>query len=95
MSRLTILARIVAEDGFKDDVYAELIKLIPITRAEKGCIKYVLHTDNDNPNHFVFHEHWESRELWQEHMQNKHLEEYLKVTEGKVKEFILYELTEV
>jgi quinol monooxygenase YgiN len=43
-------------------------KLIPITRAEEGCIQYDLHQDNEEPAHFLFYENWASRELWQIHM---------------------------
>ncbi|MDO6472772.1 MULTISPECIES: putative quinol monooxygenase [Flavobacteriaceae] len=93
MSKLTVVARIVAKEEKREFVKAELLKLIPITRAEKGNINYDLHQDNENPNLFLFHENWESRELWQEHMNNEHLAEYLKVTDGAVEEFILNEMT--
>lgn len=93
MSKLTIVAKIVAKEEKREFVKAELLKLIPITRAEKGNINYDLHQDNENPNLFLFHENWESRELWQEHMNNEHLAEYLKVTDGAVEEFILNEMT--
>lgn len=93
MSQLTIVAKILAKEGQREFVKAELVKLIPITRAEKGCINYDLHQDNENPNLFLFHENWESRELWQIHMNNEHLAEYLKVTEDAVKEFVLHEMT--
>ena len=47
---------------------AELEKLVPITRAEDGCLQYDLHVDNENSGFFVFYENWESRALWQTHM---------------------------
>ncbi|WP_282079182.1 putative quinol monooxygenase [Aquimarina algiphila] len=93
MSQLTIVARILVKEEKRDFVQAELLKLIPITRAEKGCVNYDLHQDNENPNLFLFHENWESRELWQVHMNNTHLAEYIKVTDGAVEEFILHEMT--
>ena len=93
MSQLTIVAKILVKEEKRDFVLAELLKLIPITRAEKGCINYDLHQDNENPNLFLFHENWESRELWQEHMGNAHLAEYMKATDGAVEEFILHEMT--
>ncbi|MBT2160537.1 putative quinol monooxygenase [Zobellia barbeyronii] len=93
MSQLTIVAKILVKEEKRDFVLAELLKLIPITRAEKGCINYDLHQDNENPNLFLFLENWESRELWQEHMGNAHLAEYMKATDGAVEEFILHEMT--
>ncbi|WP_422091330.1 putative quinol monooxygenase [Tenacibaculum ovolyticum] len=93
MNRLTIIAKIVAKEEKREFVKSELLKLISITRAEKGCINYDLHQDNENPNLFLFHENWESKELWQVHMNNEHLMEYLKVTDGAVEEFVLNEMT--
>lgn len=93
MSQLTIVASILAKEEKREFVKAELLKLIPITRAEKGCINYDLHQDNENPNLFLFHENWESRELWQVHMNNNHLAEYMKATDGAVEEFVLNEMT--
>jgi quinol monooxygenase YgiN len=89
MAQLTIVANITANADKIDLVKAELLKLINITRAEEGCINYDLHQDNENPSHFMFYENWESRELWQTHMDNQHLKDYMAATEGAVEEFIL------
>ncbi|WP_421869695.1 putative quinol monooxygenase [Motiliproteus sp.] len=95
MSQLTIVANIKAEADKIELVKAELQKLIAITRAEPGCINYDLHQDNDNPAHFLFYENWESRELWQAHMANQHLQDYLAATEGAVAEFTLNEMSRI
>jgi quinol monooxygenase YgiN len=92
MSKLTIVANIKAKADKIDLVKSELLKLIDITRAEKGCINYDLHQDNTNPAHFLFYENWESRDLWQMHMGNQHLKDYMVATEGAVEEFILNEM---
>jgi len=92
MSKLTIVARILAKEEKREFVKTELLKLINTTRAEKGCINYDLHQDNENPNIFLFHENWENRELWQEHMNNTHLADYMKATDGAVEEFVLNEM---
>ncbi len=93
MSKLTIVANIKANPDKIDLVKAELLKLIDVTRAEKGCINYDLHQDNENPAHFLFYENWESRELWQVHMNNQHLADYMAATDGAVDEFTLNEMT--
>ncbi len=95
MSKLTIVARILAKPEKRELVKSELLKLIEPTRAEKGCINYDLHQDNENENLFIFHENWESHELWQEHMNNAHLAEYVKATDGAVDEFIVHQLTQI
>jgi quinol monooxygenase YgiN len=95
MSELTIVANITAEQDQVELVKAELEKLIPITRAEAGCLRYDLHRDDEEPRHFMFFETWESRELWQEHMQAPHLAAYLEATDGAVAEFTVHELTRI
>ena len=92
---LTILAQITAAEGKADFVRTELEKLIDITRAEEGCLQYDLHVDNGNPGFFVFYENWESRELWQTHMNTPHLAAYMKATDGAVANFVLSEMTKI
>tara|TARA_R110001583_G_C5654877_1_gene409124 strand:+ start:1367 stop:1657 length:291 start_codon:yes stop_codon:yes gene_type:complete len=95
MAQLTIVANIVANEDKIELVKAELIKLIDITRTEDGCINYDLHQDNTNPAHFMFYENWETRDLWQTHMGNTHLAEYMAATDGAVTSFTLNEMTKI
>lgn len=95
MSKLTIVAKIKANPTKVELVKAELLKLIDITRAEEGCINYDLHQDNENPAYFMFYENWESRALWQTHMNAPHLAAYMSATEGAVDEFTLNEMTHI
>ena len=92
---LTILAQITAEPGKEALVRAELEKLVPITRAEAGCLQYDLHVDNENPAFFVFYENWENREFWQTHMNAPHLAAYMAATEGAVSNFVLNEMSKI
>jgi quinol monooxygenase YgiN len=93
MSKLTIVAHITARSDKIELVKAELEKLIEITRSEEGCLQYDLHQDNDKPAHFMFYENWESRELWQAHMNSQHLKNYRAATDGAVDVFTLHEMT--
>jgi quinol monooxygenase YgiN len=92
---LTILAQITAVKGKETLVRTELEKLIDVTRAEKGCVKYDLHVDNEANEVFVFYETWETRELWQTHMKAPHLVAYMAATEGAVEKFALNEMTQL
>mgnify|MGYP000049342307 FL=1 len=92
MTQLTIVANITAHIDKIDLVKTELLKLIEVTRIEPGCINYDLHQDNENPAHFMFYENWQTRELWQTHMNNQHLADYMAATEGAVAEFTLNEM---
>ena len=89
--KLTVVARILAKEDKRELVKRELLKLIESTRAEEGCINYDLHQENENL--FLFYENWASRELWQKHMGNDQLAEYMKATDGAVEEFTLNEMT--
>tara|TARA_R110001592_G_scaffold107818_3_gene301637 strand:+ start:559 stop:849 length:291 start_codon:yes stop_codon:yes gene_type:complete len=95
MSKLTIVANIIAKEDKIDLIKTELLKLIDITLAETGCINYDLHQDNENPAHFVFYENWETRELWQSHMEGKHLKDFVSNTEGALDLFTVSEMTHI
>ena len=92
---LTIVAKITARPGREALVRAELEKLVPITRAEAGCLQYDLHVDTGAPGVFLFFENWESRELWQAHMNAPHLAAYGAATEGAVADFTLNEMSKI
>ncbi len=92
---LTIVAQITAVPGKEALVRSELEKLVPITRAEAGCLQYDLHVDTSSPGFFVFYENWESRELWQTHMNAPHLASYMEATDGAVANFVLNEMTKI
>lgn len=92
---LTIVAQITAKPGQEGLVRAELEKLVPITRAEKGALQYDLHVDTENPGYFVFYENWESRDLWQTHMNAPHLAAYMAATDGAVDSFVLHEMSKI
>jgi quinol monooxygenase YgiN len=89
---LTIVARIEAKTGKIERVKTALLKLIEPTREEEGCLQYDLHQDKDNPEVFIFYENWESRVLWQNHMNNDHLKTYLLETKGAIESFTLNEM---
>lgn len=95
MATLTILANIIAKAGKVELVKTELLKLIDVTRAEEGCIDYVLHQDNQNPAHFMFYENWQTRELWQQHMNAHYMTTYGDAVEGAVESWSLNEMSNI
>ncbi|MEN8927808.1 MAG: putative quinol monooxygenase [Flavobacteriales bacterium] len=95
MEKLTVMAQIIAKEEKRDFVKSELLKLLELTRAEEGCINYMLHQDKQNPNLFVFYENWTSKELLDKHLKSAHIVAYIKNTEGCVDDFILNELQEL
>ncbi len=73
MAHLTVVATLKARPGEEEALLAMLRALIAPTRAEPGCIAYELHRSDEEPGTFLFDEVWESRPLWEAHMQSPHL----------------------
>jgi quinol monooxygenase YgiN len=95
MAHLTVVAHITAKEDQIELVKSELLKLVPPTLLEAGCVNYDLHQDNENPAHFAFHENWESFELWQQHTAGQPLKDFSAATEGAIEEMNVYQLTRI
>lgn len=95
MSKLTITGNVKVKADKVDFVKEELLKLIPITRAEEGCMQYDLHQDNEDPTYFMFFENWESKELLEKHANSQHLKDFVKSTEGCIDKFWINEMTHI
>jgi quinol monooxygenase YgiN len=95
MSKVTVVAKVVAQTDAVEAVKAELLKLVPLTRQESGCIEYTLHQDNLDPAVFLFYETWESAAALQQHIQTAHYTSYVKALDGKLKEKIVHKMTRI
>lgn len=95
MSKLTIIANIIAKPEHVELVKNELMKLIDKTRLEQGCINYDLHQDNQNPAHFVFHENWQSEADLEVHLASEHIAAYSAAVEGAIESFTLNKMTQI
>ncbi len=80
--KLTIIAHIRALDGKVAETRVFLEGLVAPTRAETGCLDYVLHQDDEHPEEFTFYENWADRAAWNAHMETPHLRE-MKQIEGR------------
>jgi quinol monooxygenase YgiN len=58
---LTLLAELKAKPGKTAELAQRLQALVAPTRAEAGCLGYVLHRSSDDPDLFVLYEQWRSR----------------------------------
>ncbi len=92
---LTIIAHIAAKEGKLALVKKEVLALVEPTKKEQGCLRYELNQDHENPNLFIFVEEWESQELWQKHMENTHLQAFVKATDGVLKKLEVYQLGQI
>ena len=92
MAKLTIVADIRVKPEHVVEIKAGLQALIAPTLAESGCLQYDLHVDNEDPNHFLFYENWESRDLWQNHMETEHIKAFQTLSDGKIAEVAQYKM---
>jgi len=95
VSKLTIVAKIVAKKDSAEAVKKELIKLIAPTRKEIGCIEYNLHQDNMYPAVFIFYETWESAAYLEQHILSEHYKSYVKALETLIEEKVVHKMTRI
>ncbi len=95
MANITIVAKIVAKTDSVEAVKAELLKLIPPTRKEDGCIEYDLHQDNLDPAVFIFYETWESAASVEKHVSTDHYRVYIKALDGMLEEKVVNKMTRI
>ena len=91
--QLTITATIIAKTEKRDFVKQALLKLIPPTLAEEGCLNYDLHQDQENPNRFFFHENWITRNHWLKHNESQHIVAHQKLTKDAITDVIIHQLS--
>lgn len=53
-----VVAHVQAKPGFEDSLRDALLKMVKVTEAEPGFIRYDLHEDTAKPGHFAFYEIW-------------------------------------
>ena len=95
MSRLTVVAKVVAKKEFVESVKSELLKLIAPTRKEDGCIDYCLHQDNEDPAVFIFYENWESEVCLARHVDSDHFKNYVSAVGSLLEEKIVNKMIRI
>lgn len=70
---LTVIAKIIVKKEKIEEAKSGLLALVAPTLKENGCIDYVLHQSNDNPQIFFFYENWTDRESLENHLANEHV----------------------
>jgi quinol monooxygenase YgiN len=70
---LTVIAKILVKPEKIEEAKSSLMGLIAPTLEENGCIDYVLHQSNDEPQLFFFYENWTDRESLENHLANEHV----------------------
>lgn len=93
MTKITIVAKVVAKKDAVEAVKNELLKLIVPTRKESGCIEYRLHQDNQDPAVFLFYETWEDAVSLEKHINSDHYKNYVRAVNGMIMEKVVNKMT--
>lgn len=93
MSKVTVVAKVVAKRESAEVVRRELLGLIAPTRNEEGCIEYRLHRDDRDPAVFIFYETWESEARLAAHMESAHFKRYVRAIDGMLEEKTVHIMT--
>ncbi|MCY1152552.1 MAG: putative quinol monooxygenase [Sphaerochaetaceae bacterium] len=92
---LSLVAIIKVASDQRDLVLNEIMKIIPKTREEVGCIDYEFHQDINDENVFIFYENWATRSDWQNHVNSEHMKAYSLLTSDFIVEKKLYQLNKL
>ena len=65
----------VAREGESDAVAELLRRMIPLSRAEPGCLQYDVHGDPDDPNRFFIFERYVDDAALDAHAASPHFRE--------------------
>jgi quinol monooxygenase YgiN len=67
MSKVSVVAKITAQPGKRDDVVAALGGLLAAAAEEPGTLLYLANTDGSNPDVVWFYEVYESQDALKAH----------------------------
>ena len=95
MSKLVVVAKVVAKKECRSSVKSSLLNLIAPTRQEDGCIDYTLHQDNDDPSVFVFYETWENLSALENHLQSEHYQAHARNVKGMIEDKEVFKMTRI
>lgn len=70
---IVVVATMRALTGRERELREVLEGLIPVTRAEAGCIQYDMHVADNDPASFLFYERWESHAALDAHLMTPHM----------------------
>lgn len=90
MSILVIIGSAQAKPGRADEVRPVLKSLLLPTLAEEGCLRYEMNESEDGQS-WVFTEWWESRELWDRHMQSEQVARFRDISHDMTEYWTIFE----
>ena len=74
---ISVIARMKAQQGKESRLQQELAALIGPSRAEPGCISYILHQCAEDKTSFMFYEHWADKKDLDEHLKKPYIKTFM------------------
>ena len=99
-----VIAIITTRPGERAAVLEAFAELVPLVRAEPGCIEYAPVVDASDagavqtplgPDTYVVVEKWESTAALQAHLESPHLADYAQRVKGRVASRVIHVLSPV
>jgi quinol monooxygenase YgiN len=72
-----VAAQYYAKEGKADEIAAILQTMIRISRAEPGCVLYLVHRSIDDPRKFLLYEQYHDRAAYDAHMATDAFKEHI------------------
>lgn len=73
-ARVTFIAKLTAKSGSEGQLGEAITGLVAPTRAEPGCLHYILHVSHESPREFVIYESWKCEADFQKHTTMPHFQ---------------------
>ena len=77
---MTVIANYQTRPGKGDGVAAVLAKHAATSRAEPGCLQFVVHRCDNDPDRFVLYEQYADEAAFQVHRESQHFAENIETT---------------
>lgn len=91
MEPIIITAILKPKKKLEEQLLMELNKVQEASRAEAGCISYVLHHSTEDDT-FVLHETWQDQDALESHIDSAHYQEYREKTADLVSKREVFKL---
>ncbi|ACT02611.1 putative quinol monooxygenase [Paenibacillus sp. JDR-2] len=92
---ITIVAILKARAGNEQQLRDELLKVAVPSRAEGGCIDYILHNSPEHREQYVLYETWKDEDALQAHLASSHYQEYRRSAEAWLASREVYRLNRI
>ena len=77
-SEIVCIAHFTAKRGKQGELLRSLHKLMEPTHKEKGCVRYELNQQIDNPRKITFVEKWADMKIFKKHCAMPYITDYFK-----------------